>query len=110
MFSWSDLSTVFLLSVSLLGSSIIITGHFDKRHKRDLDFESKKINSESDTQLLKARIYADKDRDIARLESSVINSLSSDSSNYENDSMQQIMNLALQNPQLVNQFLEKIKK
>lgn len=105
MFDWASL----VMPVALTASVIVCYNAYltssEKRHRLTLEHERKKNQEELDTQLTKARIYADKDRDIARLETSVLSGIDES----PND-MNSLVSSVLQNPELLQSFLDKIKQ
>lgn len=110
MFSFEDIIiTIILCAAIMIGVSLFVS-YLERRQKTALEYERKRNTEESDTVLQKARIYADKDRDVAKLESGILSQLNY-SSPEEPDlsSMEGILSFATQNPEIVNNLIEKFK-
>lgn len=105
MFDWASLVMPVAVTVSVVVSFHAYLTSSEKRHKLTLDFERKKNQEDLEGQLLKARIYADKDRDIARLETSVLSGMEA----QPPEDMSSIVSSLLQNPEMLSGILEKIK-
>jgi hypothetical protein len=112
MVLFEDVISVALLCISSIFCVGLVIHYFDRRHKNEMEFERKKMENEADTVLMKAKIYADKDLRIASLEQQTYNSLENMNMATGNESIDQylpLLQVALQNPSILSDLIEKIK-
>lgn len=111
MVALEDLISIALICVSLIVCTLIFVAYFERKHKADLEYDKKRQESEADTVLMKAKIYADKDLRIANLENSVLSEIQTPYSIQTGTELDQYMPLIqqiLQHPDLIKPLLDKI--
>jgi hypothetical protein len=105
MFPIEDLIGIVVLCVSTVATIIIVINFLERKHKTNLDFEKRRLEAESDTSLMKAKIYADKDLRIANMENQVMSEIPSTGTQL--DEYLPILNAVAQNPDLIKNLLNK---
>jgi hypothetical protein len=108
MLSIEDVFSVILFCVTIMASVALVANVFDKRHKRELEFEKKRFESDTETALMKARIYADKDLKIANMENSLFNDIPDAVVPEGIEQYLPLIQAAMQNPEQIKTLLNSV--
>lgn len=105
-----DILAPLVYAVAFILSTLLVLNYLQARHKLDLEYAKKAAIEENETSLNKARIYADKDVKIANMQQDVFGQVAGFAG--ENDEWSQYMpliNMAMQNPDILKNIIEKIQ-